>query len=89
MNMTCGHDCGPSGTAITILLLGALIAFALARHSRVSLLLTIPLLLAGVLYAGSTGWGPPLWLMVCVTGVPLLATIRRARSKGSHPSGPA
>ena len=42
MSMTCGHDCGASGTAITILLLGVLIAFALARRSRVSLLVPIP-----------------------------------------------
>jgi hypothetical protein len=89
MDMTCSYDCGPSGTAIALLLFGAVIAFALARRWRMSLLLTVPLLLGGVLYAGNTGWGPPLWLVVCVPGLPLLAAIRRANPKDPHREGPA
>ena len=91
MNMECLHDCGPSGLVIALLLVGALGGFAAARWSPWSLLVTLPVLLVGVGYAGrDTAFGDlGLALTAGVLGIPVLGSLRGRRSRRRDGSAPA
>ena len=91
MNMECLYDCGPSRIVIALLLAGAVAGFAAARWSRWSLLVSLPVLLVSLGYAGAeTAFGDlGLALNVGVLGVPILGAIRGVRSRRGDRSAPA
>ena len=88
MDMTCLADCKVSGLVLGLLYGGAVAAFATALWSRRSLLLTVPVLVLGLGYAGiAEGWHNP-WRAAIVLGLPLLGALlprvaaRRSRTAG-------